>query len=252
MKEFLMKFFGDGDGTTTIELYDIWHFVYIALIIATVVLVPLILRKKKEGTTDNVQRILATAIISLYVLDFFIMPFSLGYINIDKLPFHICTAMGVLIPFVQFNEKFRKSWVIEVLSCIGVVSSLVYIVYPGSALGEAPWAYTVTQTMLFHSMILLWSINNIVSGTAVLEFKNIWKTFCGVVAFILWAGFGILCYNDYNWCFIKDQFVSFIPKEAMPFVVTGGLCLLCTLVYLTIFVVKKISQRKTSKEEKAE
>ena len=47
--------------------------------------------------------------IGLYLIDFFIMPLSDSYgsISEDKLPFHICTLMGVMAAFVQFNPRCK-------------------------------------------------------------------------------------------------------------------------------------------------
>lgn len=75
--------------------------------------------------------------------------------DVDKLPFHICTLVAVFIPFAQFNKKFAK--IKDVISCLAIVASLIYISYPGSALGGVlPWCYKVVQTFVFHGLVFAW------------------------------------------------------------------------------------------------
>ncbi|MGM9858240.1 MAG: hypothetical protein ACI311_03215 [Bacilli bacterium] len=146
-----LKFLTDLD----ISLFSIWHILWIVLIIGFAFLGYFLLRNKEEKTKTLVLNVLACLLIGIYILDFFIMPFSQGKIDIDKLPFHFCTLTAVFIPFAQFNKKFKP--IKNVIVCFAIVSSLMYITYPGSALGGiSPFAYKVIQTFLFHSFEFTW------------------------------------------------------------------------------------------------
>ena len=100
------------------------------------------------GTTINIA-------FTLYMLDFFLMPFAYGEIDIEKLPFHACTAMCVLCFLSYHNrflEKYRMSFVL-----LGFISNLVYLIYPAGVMWHAvhPLSYRVIQTLLFHSIMTL-------------------------------------------------------------------------------------------------
>ena len=111
MREFLLNLFGTDEGSIEITLFSIWHILYFVLIVGGTIGACFLLKNKSEETKEKVRKILAYLVIGVYLADFFIQPFmSSDYsMNVDKLPFHICTLMGCLIPFVQFNKKFDKS-----------------------------------------------------------------------------------------------------------------------------------------------
>ena len=123
-------------GGPEITLFSIWHIMYIVLIIGLTIGLAFILKNKSAKTKKTTLNIIAIAAISVYIADFFIMPLAGvsygGYL--DKLPFHICTFISVMIPFAQFKakntSKFGNSFR-EVVACLAIVSSLMYCTYPG-------------------------------------------------------------------------------------------------------------------------
>lgn len=69
----------------------------------------------------------------LYIADFFLMPFACGRIDIEKLPFHICTAMCVACFISRHNRHLRKYSLHFAL--LGFLSNLVYLIYPDGVMG---------------------------------------------------------------------------------------------------------------------
>ena len=92
----LHEILGDHKGGRVFRCFDAWHLFLIFLFIALTALVYIMLKRKGEERRRRVLDILIGACFSLYILDFFLMPFAYEEIDIEKLPFHICTAMCVM------------------------------------------------------------------------------------------------------------------------------------------------------------
>ncbi|MBR2969544.1 MAG: YwaF family protein [Clostridia bacterium] len=251
MREFFIKMFQFGGGPE-ITLFSIWHFMYIVLIIGLTIGVAFLLKGKTENTKKLVLNIIAISAVIVYIADFFIMPISRfngdatrQLIDIDKLPFHICTFIGIMIPFAQFNTKLSKSDSFkEVVACLAIVSSLMYITYPGSALGGVgTFSYKVVQTFVFHGLVFSWGFLSLSTGYAKLNFKNIWKQAIGILIIMLWATFGNFVYADYNWFFLKTSIFPFIPDSLMPLAVFGSVFAMCAIIYSIYIVSVKIANR---------
>ena len=155
MKALITWLFSENNSRLQIGLFDIWHFLYLFIIFGGSILLAVLLAKKSEQAKERVIRLFAYLTVGLYVADFLIMPLSDSYngISVYKLPFNICTIMAVLTPFVQFNPKFRaiKTPVVT----LSVASSLMWMCYPGSALGgQPPFCYLIFQTFIIAQQIL--------------------------------------------------------------------------------------------------
>ena len=250
MREFLLNVFGTDEGTVEIALFSIWHILYFVLIVGGTIGSCFLLRNKSNETKEKVRKILAYLVIGVYIADFFIQPFmSSDYsMNVDKLPFHICTLMGCLIPFAQFNKKFDK--IKDVICCLSIVASLMYMTYPGSALGGVmPWCYQVIQTFVFHGLVFAWGVISLSTGAIKLEFKNIWKELVAIIIIILWASFGNNAYSNenhhYDWFFITGSTFPFVPTWLMPFAVLAAVYAMCAIIFSIDLMVKKVVAKKT-------
>ncbi len=227
-----------------ITLFSGWHFMYIILILGVSIALAFVLRKKSERTKQIVLAVYAILVAVTYVADFFMMPLVRDdhLIDIDKLPFHFCTVLAILVPFVQFNKKFES--VKDVIACFAIVSTLMYITYPGSALGGIDvFSYKVVQTFLYHGVLFTWGFLSVTTGSAVLSFKNIWKELVGLVCLIVWGLIGSYTYsnltpNHYDWFFVTGSTYPFIPAWLMPFVVLVLVYTMCAVIHLIDFVVK--------------
>ena len=252
MREFLLKMF-QSEGGPEITLFSIWHIMYIVLIVGLTIGLAFILKNKSQKAKDLTLKILAVSTIAVYIADFFIMPLarSSGDIDIDKLPFHICTFIGVMIPFAQFNSKLKESSSFkEVVSCLAIVASLMYITYPGSALGDiGTFSYKVVQTFVFHGLVFSWGLLSLTTGHSKLSFKNIWKQLIGIGIIMAWATFGNYAYADYNWFFLKSSAFAFVPDKFAALSVLIGVFAMCAIIYCLDLAAKAIFKKRNVKEE---
>lgn len=261
MREFVTKII-QWEGGPEITLYSIYHLLYAFLILGGGIAIPILMRKKSERAQTIYQNVLAILVTAIYIADFFIMPLyradsdpTTQLIHIDKLPFHFCTFMALVVPFAQFNTRLKNcQWFQEISVVMAIVPALMYIVYPGSALGGiGAFCYKVVQTFMYHGVLLSWGVFRLISRTTTISFKNIWKPALGIVAIMIWASLGNELYynevygNDFNWCFIKYPFMSFIPAWSMPFVVFVCVFGTTACVYLIDYIVKLIIKKKNSK-----
>lgn len=251
MQKFVFWLFSQNNSTLSMDLFDVWHFTYLFLIFGTALLLTFLLRNKTEEAKLRAIRIFAILTIGLYIADFFIMPLSDSYghqISQDKLPFHVCTLMGVLIPFVQFNRKLERFK--DVIVCMAIASSLMWMVYPGSALGgRPPFSYTIFQTFMFHGCLFTWGFLNLSLGQVQLSLKKLWKELVLTLIILVWAALGNTIYPlDQNWFFINYSIFPFLSDEIMPPVVVFcvfGTCFVVQMLYFAVCTIARKHREKT-------
>ena len=62
------------------------------------------------------------------------------------------------------------------LVMLAVASSMMWMCYPGSALGgQPPFCYLIFQTFMYHGFLLCWGFLNLALGVVTLDIKKIWK-----------------------------------------------------------------------------
>lgn len=251
MREFFIKLFSANEGAVSIELFSVWHFLYLALIIGGAITVAFLLKNKSQTTKDFTLKLLAWLIPATYIADFLIMPLARTdfSIDVDKLPFHICTLMAFFAPFAQFNKKFEP--IKETIVCLTLVASLMYITYPGSAIGDIlPWSYKVVQTFVYHGLMFAWGFLSLATGAVKLDFKTIWKCAVGLALIILWASFGNAVYSNeehhYDWFFVTGSTFPFIPAPLMPLVVFVAVFAMCALIHGIYYGVVKYYEKKNA------
>ena len=255
MYDFVRKVFSENNSTLKIGLFDVWHFLYLFIIFGGAILLTFLFKNKSDKAKTRVIRIFAYLTVGLYVADFFIMPLSDSYSGISayKLPFNVCTIMAVLLPFVEFNTKLAK--IKKAVVTISIASSLMWMCYPGSALGgQPPFSYIIFQTFMYHGFLFIWGFLNLSLGKIRLDFKKIWHEAVGILMILIWADLGNTVYGrDKNWFFIETSIFPFLPDEIMPLVVVVAVFAVCVVVYaiyyLACFINKKIAQKKSKKEQ---
>ncbi len=183
------------------------------------------------------------------------MPFAYEEIDIEKLPFHVCTAMCVmcfLSRHIKFLQEFRTSFAL-----LGFISNLVYLIYPAGVMWHAvhPFTYRVIQTLLFHGIMTVYGFLTIVfeEGFSV---KNIRKDLAVLVCMTLWALFGNLLYTgsagsysaDYNWFFVTGDPFGILDKSiavyVMPFVNIIIFFAVEMMIYLIYYSANRIFSKK--------
>lgn len=247
MKDFFARLFSQNNSDLAIGLFDRWHILYLLIIFGGTLLLSLWGRKQPEKKT-KLERLMAYLTIGLYVADFFIMPLSDSYDGISayKLPFNICTLMAVLVPFVQFNSrlsKFRQPVVI-----LSVASSLMWMCYPGTALGgQPPFCYVIFQTFMYHACLFCWGVLNLAYGEVEPDFRKIWKELIGILMILVWASFGNAVYDrGYNWFFIESSIFPFLTDEIMPLAVVASVFGVCLVIYGVYFSLRSAIRTKAA------
>ena len=249
MREFVRTLFSENNSELAIGLFDIWHFLYLAIIIGGGILLALIFGNKSEKAKTALIRVFAYLTIGLYVADFFIMPLSDSYsgISVYKLPFNICTIMAVLVPFVEFNPKFAR--IKKAVVVLSLTASLMWMCYPGSALGgQPPFSYIIFQTFMYHGFLYVWGFLNLALGRVILDFRKTWQEFIGILMILVWADFGNTVYGrENNWFFIETSIFPFLPDKIMPPVVVASVFACCLIVHCIYYGVRAIIRRSRAR-----
>lgn len=244
LKAFFRWLFSENTSNLQIGLFSGWHFFYLFIIFGGTAALALLVKKKE--TQEKLLRLMSYLTVGLYVADFFIMPLSDSYNGISayKLPFNICTIMAVMVPFAQFNK--RLSGIRTTVAILSVAASMVWMCYPGTALGgQPPFCYLIFQTFMYHGFLFCWGVLNMAYGKAVLTIRKCWKELCGILLVFLWAWFGNTVYDaGYNWFFIETSIVPFLPDAALPVAVVSGMFVVCLIIYGVYYAVRAIAGKK--------
>ena len=246
MKEVVHWLFSQNTSTLKIGLFDVWHFLYLFVIFGGTALLGILFGKKAQEKKEKLLRLFAYLTVGLYVVDFFIMPLSDSYNGISayKLPFNICTIMAVLVPFVQFNKRFAP--IKSVVVSLSITSSMMWMCYPGTALGgQPPFSYVIFQTFMYHGLLFAWGVLNLTLDAVQLDIKKIWKEFAGILMILVWAWFGNTVYDSaYNWFFIETSIFPFLTDEIMPVMVVFSVFGSCLVVYGAYYALRRLLNKQ--------
>lgn len=219
MYTILHALLADRTGGGVFRCFGLWHFFWIGLAAALFGIALRALRRQKDRQAALGQ--LMGLAFGLYILDFFLMPLAYGQIDIEKLPFHACTAMcvmGFLSWRISALERFRVSFAL-----MGFLSNFVYLLYPAGVMwhGVHPLCYRVVQTLGFHALMTAACLLTLVFSDR--EALGNWKRHLAVVTgMTAWAMLGNFLYNSparfYNWFFVVRDPFGLVPAEISPFV----------------------------------
>ncbi len=254
MYSFLHSLLSDKKGGEIFTLFSPWHFLYIAITLMAVVAILFLLKNKSGSTKKKASQVLISIAFGLYIADFFLMPLAYGEIDIEKLPFHACTAMCVMCFLsyrVKFLEKNRISLVI-----LGFLSNCIYLIYPAGVMWHAvhPLSYRVIQTLLFHSVMTVYGLITLVYECDKIDIKKCYRDLFVIVCMTAWALLGNYAYNGesegyshfFNWFFVvRDPFYA-IPETMAPFIMPIMNIVLFfaveMLFYLAIWSIRRIKK----------
>lgn len=222
----LHNLLADRKGGEIFTLFSPWHFLYIALAAVAITALLLLMKNRDGKARAELTRALGFAAFFLYVADFFLMPLAYGEIDVEKLPFHACTATCVacfLSYFVPWLGKYRTSF-----AFLGLISNLVYLIYPAGVMWHAvhPVSYRVIQTLLFHALMTVYTLLLLIWERDKLRLRLCYRELLVTVGMTLWALLGNYAYNGqsegydhfFNWFFVvRDPFYA-IPADLAPFV----------------------------------
>ena len=250
MRELFFKLFEMSHFNTGIKItpFSVAHLVYMFLIFGGITLAWYLLRDKDDSKKEKALRFLSYALVISYLSDFFVHDFVYGGMNMDKLPFHICTALCPLSAIAQFNRKGHK--ILEPMAVLATLAPMMYICYPASVGDGEPWCYQAVQTMFFHGVLLAWGVLNLALGKVRLNWKNCWKCAVVLVCITLWAKLGNVLL-EHNWFFLNEDALyiglvsgGVIPKWSLMIINPIVFFLAVLLVYAIAYPLqKKIRER---------
>lgn len=248
MFELLSNMLKDHKGEVIFNCFGIWHILYMLLIFGGIITTILVLKNKNQSAKDKTINIVINLVFGLYILDFFLMPLAYGSIDIEKLPFHICTASCVLC-FLSRHNKFLNKFKLQ-FAILGLIGNLIYVIYPAGVgwYQVAPYSYRVIQTLLFHGLMTLYGVLTLAYDDVKLEWKKSYKELIVIVLITLWALLGNVIYNSdarvYNWFFVVQDPFYILPKDIAPFIMPFVMIIVIffanTLVYISYFGIKKV------------
>ena len=264
MRDLFAKLLSDSHFNTGIKItpFSGAHIIYMLLIFGTAFLLYFLFRNKDAQKKVTVLRVLAYLLIISYVSDFFVHEFvyDSGYLNMDKLPFHVCTVLCPLVGFVQFNNRFKKFR--EPVVMLSMIAPLMYLCYPASVGDGEPWCYQAVQTMFYHGTLFVWGVLSVAFGEVKPDIKKSWHGLVLLVGITLWAKLGNVL-MDHNWFFLEeDAFYiglvagGIIPKWLLmiinPVVFFLAVLACYGVVYLIRFIKGKIASKKLAPVKESE
>lgn len=240
--DLFVKIFSNRPSETPVGTISWFHLGAIILAILIPIALYFIFRNKSEEARVKFIRIISTVLPILYAFDFFLQPFYAGGMTTEKLPFHICTLMAILIPLVTFNKKLSKFN--DVIACWCILAAVVYIIYPGTWLEEqyCMWySYSIIQPFLYHIVILSWGIFMIMFGQAKMNYKKFYRAVIFMFIVAAWAEFGNLANPGLNWFFLHTD-PAWFGLGFLPFwlflIAMGGVMSLC--IFIIYFITDKL------------
>lgn len=222
MNSFFTGLLSDKKDGEIFRCFGVWHLGYILLFMILAAISYRYLKKKGAGTIEKYITGWARIAFGLYIADFFLMPLAYGQIDVEKLPFHICTAMCVLCFLSRHNRFFRKFRL--QFAALGFVSNLVYLLYPAGVMwhGVHPLSYRVVQTLFFHGIMMVYGFLVLCFEKDGFAWRKCYRDIILIVSMTVWAIVGNALYNSqtrvYNWFFVVQDPFSLFPREAAPFI----------------------------------
>lgn len=256
MYEILNNLLCDQKGGVIFTCFGIWHWLYLLAIFGAIITIVCLFRRKNATIRKRVAEMAIACAFGLYILDFFLMPFAYGEIDLEKLPFHMCTAMCILCFMSRHNDflgKYRTSFAL-----LGLVSNLIYVLYPAGVgwYQIHPLSYRAVQTLVFHGTMTAYGIFVLALEEKKLHWRHCRKELVIIVLMTAWALLGNTLYNGtageyshfFNWMFVKQDPFYLLPANiapyVMPFAVVVSFFAADLMVYGVYHIVKKTTGRK--------
>lgn len=226
MYSYLSELLSDKKGGIVFSCFGIWHLLYIFAVIAVAICTIGWLKNKDQNCKNKTTKCFICIAFGLYVADFFLMPFAYGEIDIEKLPFHICTLTCVLCFLSRHNrflDKYRSH-----IALLAFISNLVYLIYPAGVMWYQvhPLSYRVVQTLIFHGVMTMYGLLVLIFDEQKLEWNKCYRDIVLLALIVLWAILGNTLYNHemgatarfYNWFFVVRDPFYMLPETIAPYI----------------------------------
>ncbi len=252
MHPFLQSLLSDRTGGPVFTCFGLYHILYLAIILGVILTVIFLLKNRSAAAQRRATSAALYTAVGLYTADFFLMPFAYGEIDLEKLPFHACTAMCVLCLLSRHNRffgRFRNQFVL-----LGLLSNLIYVIYPAGVGWYLvhPLSYRVFQTLLYHGAMTAFGLFSLAFGEVRLEWKQCPRDLALLGCMTLWALLGNTLYNGlggrfFNWFFVVRDPFYLLPERIspyiMPFLMVAVMFAGDMLLYLGYFGARKLFRK---------
>lgn len=255
MYSLLSNLLSDKKGGEIFTCFGLWHFIYIAIAVITFAIIFISYKSREKDAKDRIMLTLINISFGLYILDFFLMPFAYGEIDIEKLPFHICTAMCVMC-FLSNHSRILEPLKVH-FALLGFISNFVYLIYPAGVMWHAthPLSYRVVQTLIFHGIMTVYGLLVIVWNREEFKLRECRKDLAILSGMTAWALIGNILYNGevgeyshfFNWFFVVRDPFYVLPENVAPFVMPFVNVTLFFGVEMLVYMII-IKTRKVNKE----
>lgn len=255
MYPLLHQLLSDKKGGTVFTCFGVWHLLYLAVFFTIIALLLLRLRKKSPDTQRRAADTAITVSFALYIADFFLMPFAYGTIDLEKLPFHACTAMCVMCYIAHRQPKIESLRL--PLAMLALASNFIYVVYPAGVGWQQihPLSYRVIQTLVYHASMTTYGVLFLAFSGQRPNRKTCIRTLPVIVGMTLWAMLGNWLYNGtadgydhfFNWFFVvRDPFYllpAHIAPYLMPLIMIAVMFTAVLLIYAAWLVARKLFRK---------
>lgn len=253
MHQILQDLLSDRKGGPVFTCFGLYHLIYLAVILGAILTIIFLLKNKSAAAKHRATTAALYTAAGLYAADFFLMPFAYGGIDVEKLPFHACTATCVLCVLARHNRflgRFKDQFVL-----LGLLTNLIYVIYPAGVgwYQIHPLSYRVWQTLLYHGAMTAFGLFSLCFGEVKLEWRKCPRDLVFLCIMTVWALLGNTLYNGldgrfFNWFFVvKDPFYILpegIAPFVMPVVMTAVMFFGEMLIYLGYLGCKGLRRRK--------
>lgn len=223
MHQTLQNLLSDRKSGPIFACFGPYHLIYLALIFGVILAVILLLKNKSATAKSHAVTAALYTAAGLYAADFFLMPFAYGGIDVEKLPFHACTATCVLCVLARHNRffsRFKDQFIL-----LGLLTNLIYVIYPAGVGWYLvhPLSYRVWQTLLYHGAMTAFGLFSLCFGEVRLEWKKCPRDLGLLCVMTAWALLGNTLYNGldgrfFNWFFVVRDPFYVLPETVAPFV----------------------------------
>ena len=225
MYEIISALLSDRKGGEIFVCFGFWHICCLFIAVAAAVWSISFLRRKPGFVRQRALDLLISCAFGLYIADFFLMPFAYGKIDVEKLPFHVCTAM-CLMCFLSRHTRFWAPYRSR-FAVLGLVSNLVYLIYPAGVMWHQvhPVSYRVIQTLGFHGVMSVYGLLALVFEEPPQK-KTHRRDLAVITGMTLWALLGNLLYGssaeghpfNFNWFFVLRDPFYLLPEAIAPWI----------------------------------
>ena len=226
MYAFFSELLSDKKDGTIFSCFGLWHLIYLLIAITAIAIVIVCLKNKSKDVAQRTISTLINCAFGLYIADFFLMPFAYGEIDVEKLPFHVCTAMCVMCFWSRHNTflgRYKQQFAL-----LGFISNLVYLIYPAGLMWYQvhPFSYRVIQTLLFHGLMTAYGLLVLLFDAVIFDRKQCCKDLAVLASMTLWAILGNTLYtgeawghtNNFNWFFTTRDPFYILPENIAPYI----------------------------------